>query len=89
MSRPDESHTRFIDTPEYRALEALYLLGRLANGAERGKGHLIHAVPVATGTALCGATYGRRSAGWQKAEQTEFTCPRCLKAAALRARLHE
>jgi hypothetical protein len=58
--------------------QPMYLLGRLANGAERDKGHLVHAVPPC-GPALCGADYGRMSAGWQNAESAEITCPRCLK----------
>ena len=63
-------------------IEPLYLMGRCANGAEREKGTKVHAVPTTSNKALCGVTYGRRSAGWQVADGRhvglDITCPRCL-----------
>jgi len=59
-----------------------YLLGRCANGAERDKGHLIHIVPEESAGALCGASYGRRSAGWSEVSMDPANCPRCLKKGA-------
>ena len=67
--------------------QSMYLLGRLANGAERDKGRLIHAVPP-RGPALCGADYGRMSIGWQSAENAEITCSRCLKRIASLKKSH-
>lgn len=66
----------------------MFLLGRCANGAERDKGTRIHAVPSTGWKALCGATYGRHSGGWQVADgrypsiAPVVTCPRCLAAVA-------
>lgn len=68
--------------PTYRPA---YLLGKLANGAERDKGRLWHALPTAGGIkALCGAQPGRRSAGWGPhheghADGQRITCRKCLK----------
>jgi hypothetical protein len=65
------------------SIRAVYLLGRCANGAERDKGKLVHAVPD-SGVALCGATYGSRSAGWSREEDGQMvTCPRCLRRATV------
>lgn len=59
------------------------LAGRCANGAERDGGRIYHAVALVGecslgGVALCGKTYGRKSAGfvWETAP---VTCPRCKK----------
>jgi hypothetical protein len=65
-------------------LRAWYMLGRCANGAERDKGVLIHAVPVPGWKALCGKQPGRRSAGWashpdQEHPLNDVNCPRCAK----------
>ena len=65
-------------------IQALYLAGRCANGAEQDGGTRWHAVPAESWKALCGAEPGRRSAGWgpwdrREAEGQEVTCPRCLK----------
>lgn len=55
------------------------LLGRLANGAEGGKGSLVHIVPEGANSALCGVTYGSaRSVGWSDELPSPATCPRCL-----------
>jgi hypothetical protein len=55
------------------------LSGRCANGGELDGGTRYHAVPDGSYKALCGATYGRSSAGWSSNEGTAVTCPRCLK----------
>ena len=55
------------------------LTGRCSNGYERDAGSRNHAVPTGSHVAVCGATYGRRSAGWSEYEEEEITCPRCLK----------
>ncbi len=66
-----------------------YLAGRCANGGERDKGRIWHAVPRDGWTALCGAEPGRRSAGWAPWDATdrthEITCPRCQRALAKEA----
>lgn len=54
------------------------LSGRCANGCERDSGQRSHAVPTTSARALCGATYGRTSAGWSDYDGTEITCPRCV-----------
>lgn len=63
-----------------------YLMGRCANGAERDSGTLWHAIPlqendVRGSVAMCGITYGRRSAGWSDHRKLNqpVTCKRCLK----------
>lgn len=65
----------------------LYLAGKCANGAERDKGRIYHAVPAGTQIALCGTQPGPRSAGWapwNPADSADHpvTCPRCLKKLA-------
>jgi hypothetical protein len=74
--------------------QAKRLTGRCANGAERGGGHVYHAVPGGDwATALCGAKPGRLSAGWDGYESREgephnlvkhVTCQRCLHRLARR-----
>jgi hypothetical protein len=65
---------------------AATLAGRCANGYERGRGSVVHAVPPEAtrngwGIALCGRKPGRRSAGWSERDVTvNVTCPRCLAA---------
>lgn len=69
-----------------------YLTGRCANGAQRDSGTLYHALPVKeymgglfpSSVALCGATFGRRSAGWNAHDKPDhaITCPKCLKKIA-------
>ena len=68
------------------------LAGRCANGAERGAGSIVHAVPAdaselrfgigSYARALCGKTHGSRSAGWSHRIGAEITCPRCKKLVA-------
>ena len=57
------------------------LAGRCANGAERDAGKLWHALPLTSRRAVCGTTYGRRSAGWSDYEKVAqlVTCTKCLK----------
>lgn len=59
------------------------LAGRCANGAERDRGYVIHALPMISecsmsSVALCGKTHGRRSAGWVW-HSAPLTCPRCKR----------
>ena len=54
------------------------LTGRCANGYGRDAGSRSHAVPDGSLTAMCGATYGKRSAGWSENEEDKVTCPKCL-----------
>lgn len=56
----------------------LKLTGRLANGAEGGKGSRYHSVPGGGQKARCGAAPGRRSAGWSSYPGDAVTCPKCL-----------
>jgi DNA-directed RNA polymerase subunit RPC12/RpoP len=70
-----------------RGYEALTLTGRCANGAERDRGKLYHAVAYHEGLlygyyghpAVCGAKPGRRSNGWSDCKGRDVTCPRCAK----------
>lgn len=57
---------------------ARHLTGQCRSGAD-SSGVLIHAVQELTSTALCGRTYGRRSAGWSDHYDRAVTCPRCLR----------
>ena len=59
-------------------VEPMTLAGRLANGAERDHGQVVHA--VREGDALCGAKPGRRSVGWvlPYPEDKSVNCPKCL-----------
>jgi hypothetical protein len=59
-------------------IRALQLAGRWAHGNKGGRGVKYHAVPARSDTALCGATYGQRSAGWSEHPGPHVTCPRCL-----------
>jgi hypothetical protein len=63
---------------------AMRKIGRCANGAERGKGFVYHAVENGRWQALCGAQPGRLSAGWQNEPEPleKVTCPKCLKKLA-------
>ena len=69
------------------------LAGRCANGYERGRGAVVHAVPAsprelqfginAYAKALCGKTHGARSAGWSHQDaDTAITCGKCSRLLA-------
>lgn len=60
-------------------------IGRCANGAERGKGFIYHAVESGRWSALCGTEPGRLSAGWQNEPEPveRVNCPRCRKQISL------
>jgi hypothetical protein len=78
---------------EVRSLMPATLAGRCTNGHERGRGSIVHAVPISArekslgidnyAQALCGKTHGPRSAGWSSRPGAQLTCPRC------RARAHQ
>jgi hypothetical protein len=59
-------------------IEALALMGRCADGAERDSGTRYHAVPRGAHRAVCGAEPGRRSAGWSSHAGAAVTCARCV-----------
>lgn len=64
---------------------ALRLAGRCTTGNQADGGRVFHAVPVDTDThhplvhALCGATYGRTSAGWASHDGNTITCRKCRR----------
>lgn len=62
-----------------RDLQYLRLAGRCADGAERGKGSLFHAVEIGKSAALCGAKPGRHSAGWSFSNGVVLTCQKCIR----------
>ena len=62
------------------SFQILRLTGRCSSGHEHGAGVKFHAVPDGKMEALCGATYGRMSAGGSTHAGEAVTCPRCLKA---------
>lgn len=78
-------HKTQTDLVELTAYCATHKTGRCANGAERGRGLVLHAVERGTfegvGNALCGAEPGNRSAGWSGVMRPldQVNCPRCLK----------
>ena len=91
----DAEQYRDIDRAAQAAAEAklaeqkpVYLamrkIGRCANGAERGKGFIYHAVDNGHWSALCGTQPGRLSAGWQSEPEPleKVNCPKCLKKLA-------
>lgn len=43
---------------------------------------MFHALPVGTYKAVCGKTYGKRSAGWSEYYGRAVTCPACLRKLA-------
>lgn len=65
-------------------IEPRKLAGRCANGAERDRGVIYHAVERGQWAALCGREPGRTSAGWSDWKGSAVTCPRCLKKLATR-----
>lgn len=72
-----------IDLTRYCATQKT---GRCANGNERDGGAVRHAVERGADlkAALCGATPGRRSAGWSihTLSLDKVSCPRCLRRMA-------
>lgn len=54
------------------------LMGSCRTGSD-SSGDLFHAVPEQSSVALCGRTYGRRSAGWSSVIGDAVTCPKCLR----------
>lgn len=64
-----------------RGFAVQQLAGRCSNGAEKDAGRRWHALPLTRYRALCGVTYGRRSAGWSDYEipGQSVTCPKCAK----------
>ena len=64
-----------------RGYAVMQLAGRCANGSQGGHGVKWHAIMHDESNAICGATYGRRSAGWSSYEKAgqEVTCPKCIK----------
>jgi len=59
-------------------ITARRLAGAARSGSDRS-GSVYHAVVVGQDIALCGATYGTRSAGWSEYHGRAVTCRRCLK----------
>jgi hypothetical protein len=79
VAQPDDLCPRCTLEQE-RGYQALVMVGRLRNGAERDHGTRNHAVKFGSSTALCGAKPGRRSVGWNTPwGGRDITCPRCLK----------
>lgn len=72
---------------ERRGYAVMQLAGRCANGFEGGHGVKWHAVRKGEYKAVCGATYGRRSAGWSSWQVIgqEVTCPKCQKKLTTKA----
>ena len=62
---------------------AKYRGGKLANGFERDKGKIIHALIEPNYTAICGVKPGKKSVGWlpfDKSLPLELVnCKKCLK----------
>lgn len=56
-----------------------YKAGRCANGVNASAGHVLHAIPEKSETALCGAVPGRQSAGWGWPQDAAPTCKRCQR----------
>lgn len=57
-----------------RTIKAGVKAGRLANGMERGKGRVVHAVDGQY--SLCGQLPANQ---WSERELSEITCPRCIR----------
>ena len=64
--------------PPHDEITPRRLLGRCANGSERDRGRVAHAVGRRW-AALCGVTPGKRSAGWSDTAAPLVTCPRCAR----------
>jgi len=61
------------------------LAGAARSGSDRS-GNVYHAVVVGQDVALCGATYGKHSAGWSEYHGAAVTCPRCIRKLKTRER---
>ena len=72
------------ETDKARGYQVLQLVGRRVNGYELDAGKFWHAVRTNEIDAVCGAKYGRRSAGWSSYSPIGqvITCKRCLKKLA-------
>jgi hypothetical protein len=83
--------TEQVDSEKVVRVYAMHLTGRCRSGADSA-GTLVHALPAVdpqpgcwttmSSVALCGRTYGRRSAGWSGYLDRQVTCPRCLRKMA-------
>ena len=62
-------------------VRAARLAGMSRTGSDSA-GTVFHALPLGQYTAVCGKTYGKRSAGWSDYYGTTVTCPQCLKKMA-------
>ena len=62
-------------------VHAARLAGRARTGSDSA-GSVYHALPLGQYTAVCGKTYGRKSAGWSEYYGTTVTCPKCLRKMA-------
>ena len=62
-------------------VHAARLAGASRTGSDRA-GTVFHALPVGTYKAVCGKTYGKRSAGWSEYYGRAVTCPACLRKLA-------
>ena len=62
-------------------VRAARLAGMSRTGSDKA-GSVFHALPLGQHTAVCGKTYGKRSAGWSDYYGTTVTCPQCLKKMA-------
>jgi len=93
MVDPDDTRTLQLQlVPPLRTLMPATLAGRCANGYERDRGAVVHAVPCsereqqfginAYARALCGKTHGARSAGWSSRPGAALTCPTCARRAS-------
>ena len=64
------------------------LAGQCANGNERDRGRVVHAVECSenhlgqvsfNAKALCGTTYGASSVGWGDRRDLSVNCQKCMK----------
>lgn len=62
-------------------VHAARLAGRARTGSDSA-GTVHHALPIGKYVAVCGKTYGRRSAGWSEYYGTVVTCSACLRKLA-------
>lgn len=62
-------------------VHAARLAGMSRTGSDSA-GTVYHALPLGQYTAVCGKTYGRKSAGWSEYYGRAVTCPKCIKKLA-------